>query len=199
MKPAVFLDRDGTICEEVGYMNHIDRYHLYPWSAEAIRKLNRAGLPTVIVTNQSGIARGYFPESFVSEVHQMLTSDLARRDARVDAIYYCPHHPDGCIPGLTKTCMCRKPGIGMIERAARELNLDPASSFVVGDRYSDIQLGFNAGARSIMVLTGYGKGEYKYQKHSWSRQPDHVADDLGGAVDWILGQLDSPLEIGRQE
>lgn len=188
MKPAVFLDRDGTLCEEVGYLNHIDRFQIYPWTAKAILKLNHAGLPAVILTNQSGIARGYFPEALVLEVHEKFKAQLARFHARIDGLYYCPHHPNGAIPRLRRSCQCRKPGLGMLQRAARELNLDPTASFVVGDRYLDVQMGFNAGARSVLVLTGYGKGEYKYNKKSWPRQPDFVAEDLDSAVDWILDQ-----------
>jgi D-glycero-D-manno-heptose 1,7-bisphosphate phosphatase len=186
MKPAVFLDRDGTVSEEVGYVNHIDRFHVFSWTGRAIRKLNQAGLKTVVLTNQSGVARGYFPETLIHEVHDKLKLELARSEAYLDAIYYCPHHPEGNVAQYCRDCECRKPGIGMIQRAVQELNLDLSSSCVIGDRYIDLQMGFAAGIRSILVLSGYGRGELHYQKELWARQPDHTAENLDEAVDWVL-------------
>lgn len=186
MKAAVFLDRDGTVNEEVGYVNHIDRFRIFPWTAPAIRKLNQAGLPSVLVTNQSGVARGYFPETLVQEIHTRLQDELARFTARLDAIYYCPHHPDGKVTAYRKTCDCRKPAPGMLHRASQDLGLDLGASFVVSDRYQDVAMGFQAGARGILLLSGYGKGEYEYQREGWPRQPDFVATDLLEGVGWIL-------------
>jgi D-glycero-D-manno-heptose 1,7-bisphosphate phosphatase len=186
--PAVFLDRDGTISEEVGYINHLDRLQLYPWSAEAIRKLNRAERPVIVVTNQSGVARGYFTEELLHGVHQKIALELAARGARVDAIYYCPHHPAAPLEAYRVNCRCRKPLIGMVEEAAKRFHIDLGSSYVVGDSYRDMQLGFHAGARTILVMTGYGRGEYEYQRHRWPRLPDRIAENLLEAVDIILGE-----------
>jgi D-glycero-D-manno-heptose 1,7-bisphosphate phosphatase len=181
LRPAVFLDRDGTIAEEVGYLNHASRFRMFPFVAAAVRRLNEAGLPVVVVTNQSGVGRGYFPESLVRTVNEVMTRQLAAAQARIDAIYYCPHTSSEC-------CECRKPKIGMLERAAREHSLDLRRSFVVGDRYGDIELARNAQAHSILVRTGYGEGELMWHSEKWSVQPDFVAEDLRDATDWILRQ-----------
>lgn len=191
MDPAVFLDRDGTVCEEVGYVNHIDRLRVYAWSASAIRKLNQAGIKAVLVTNQSGVARGLFPEALVHEVHEKLQQELAGSQAFLDGIYYCPHHPDGEVAAYRVRCECRKPQPGMIRRAVRELSLDSARSYVVGDKYVDMEMAYRAGARGILVLSGYGKGEWQYQRHNWARLPEYVAVDLFEAVEWILHQASS--------
>ena len=175
---GVFIDRDGTISEEVGYVNHISRYQVYPWTAEAIRNFNEAGLKAIVVTNQAGVARGYFTEELVKQVHEKLVTEMTRAGARFDAIYYCPHHPSVGEPPYRQTCNCRKPKIGMLQRAAAEFGIDVAQSFVIGDRYGDIELAQNAGARSIFVLSGYGLGEYEYQRQNWKWQPDCVAKDL---------------------
>ncbi len=189
MNRAVFLDRDGTVSEEVGYVNHIDRFRVSPWSSSAIRSLNEAGLRVVLVTNQSGIARGYFPEQLLHETHDKLRAELARDGARLDGIYYCPHHPEGKIAAYRKSCACRKPGIALLQEASCDLDIDLASSFFVGDKYLDLETGFRAKARGVLVLTGYGKGEYEYLRESWPRQPDFVAADLGDAAEWILTQI----------
>jgi len=191
MKAAVFLDRDGTVSEEVGYVNHIDRFRIFPWSGPALHKLNEAGLATVLVTNQSGVARGYFPESLVAEIHGRLLAELTLSGARLDAIYYCPHHPEGKVAEFRRTCDCRKPAPGMIRRAAADLDLDLRSSFVVSDRYQDLSMGFADGARGILLLTGYGKGEYHYHRETWPRPPAFVAVDLLEASEWILSQIEN--------
>jgi len=195
---AVFLDRDGTISEEVGYVNHVSRLQLYPWSAEAIRKLNGAGWPVIMVTNQSGVARGYFSEELVREVHQKMTGELAAHGAKLDGIYYCPHHPTGQLQAYRIDCRCRKPLTGMLEEAAKRFHIDLRSSYVVGDGYRDMQLGFNAGARTILVLTGYGRGEYEHQRHRWPRQPDWIAENLLEAVDIILREAARPAAGARR-
>jgi D-glycero-D-manno-heptose 1,7-bisphosphate phosphatase len=181
-KRAVFLDRDGTIAEEVGYANHLSRFAVYPFAARAIRKLNAAGVPVVVVTNQSGVARGFFPESLVEQMHDKMSAELAAGGAHVDAIYYCPHIRDDA-------CSCRKPLPGMLEKAAREHDLNVRGSFIVSDRYNDIRMGQDNGCRSILVLTGYGRGEYEWNRASWPRQPDYVAENLAEAVDIILQEL----------
>jgi D-glycero-D-manno-heptose 1,7-bisphosphate phosphatase len=176
---AVFLDRDGTISEEYGYANHISRFQMFPFAAAAIRRLNEAGIPVIVVTNQSGVARGYFGEELVARIHARMSDELAAAGARVDGVYYCPHvRADGC--------KCRKPEVGMLKQAAREHNLQLGGSTVVGDRYSDVALGHAAGCRSIFVLTGYGRGDYEWHHASWPRQPDDVVENLAEAVDLIL-------------
>lgn len=184
----MFLDRDGTIIEEVGYVNHLDRVRLYPWSAEAIRKLNQAGVWVIVVTNQSGVARGHFTEDLVRQVHEKIGRELARCGAHVDGFYYCPHHPSARLPDYRVECRCRKPATGLLERAAKEFSIDLRESAVVGDSYRDMELGFNAGARTILVMTGYGRGEYEFQRQGWARPPDGVAENLLEAVDIILAE-----------
>jgi len=181
MRPAVFLDRDGTIAEEVGYLNHASRFRMFPFAAGAIRRLNDAGLPVVVVTNQSGVGRAYFPESLVCSVNELMTQQLLAAGARIDAVYYCPHTSED-------HCVCRKPKTGMLERAALEHALDLQHSFVVGDRYGDIELARNVRARAILVRTGYGEGELTWHAAKWPLQPDFVAEDLSHAADWILRQ-----------
>jgi len=181
-QPAVFLDRDGTINEEMGYLNHLSRFELLPQAIPAIRRLNAAGLKVVVVTNQSGAARGYFPTSLVEEIHALLQKILAAGGAHLDGIYACLHGPaDGCA--------CRKPRPALLEQAARDLDLDLSRSYLVGDRYIDIQTAANAGAKGILVLTGYGRGEYDYLRAAQPVQPVHVAPDLEAAVEWILQDL----------
>jgi len=180
-RPAVFLDRDGTIAEEVGYLNHASRFRMFSFVAAAIHRLNEAGLPVIVVTNQSGVGRGYFPESLVQTVNEMMTQQLVKAGAKIDAIYYCPHIS-------AENCSCRKPRTGMLDRAAFEHAIDLRRSFVVGDRYGDMQLARNARARSILVRTGYGEGELAWHAANWLIQPDFVAEDLTQAADWILRQ-----------
>ncbi len=182
LRPAVFLDRDGTICEEVGYLNHISRFRMFAFAAGAIRRLNGAGVPVVVVTNQSGVGRGLFPESFLQQVNAEMTRQLAAAEAKLDAIYYCPHTAE-------TDCNCRKPKPAMLERAAREHHLDLRRSLVVGDRYADIELARRVGARSILVETGYGRGELEWCSAHWPSQPDHIAEELSHAVDWILRHI----------
>ncbi|PIU54521.1 MAG: D,D-heptose 1,7-bisphosphate phosphatase [Deltaproteobacteria bacterium CG07_land_8_20_14_0_80_60_11] len=181
-QPAVFLDRDGTINEQMGYINHLSRFRLLPQVVPAIRRLNAAGLKVVLVTNQSGAARGYFPVTLVNEVHEHLQQLLAAGGAHLDGIYVCLHGPD-------EGCACRKPSPTLLEQAARGLDLDLSRSYLVGDRYIDIQTAANAGAKGILVLTGYGRGEYEYLRAGQRVQPVQVALDLQEAVEWILQDL----------
>jgi D-glycero-D-manno-heptose 1,7-bisphosphate phosphatase len=178
-RPAVFLDRDGTISEDVGYLNDVSQFRMFPFAAEAIRKLNDANLPVIVVTNQSGVGRGFFAESMVHLVHEEMTQQLAAAGAHLTAIYYCPHTSDD-------DCECRKPKPGMIRQAAREHGVDMARSFVVGDRYGDVELAQANGGRGVLVRTGYGAEDLRVNSASWVQQPDFVADDLADAVNWIL-------------
>jgi D-glycero-D-manno-heptose 1,7-bisphosphate phosphatase len=191
----VFLDRDGTMIEEVGYLDAIDRIAWYPWTIDAIRALNRAGLPIVVVTNQSGVARGYFSETFVDVVHQQLAATLAAGGAHVAAYYYCPHHPDGPVPEYAMRCDCRKPARGLVDRAARDLDLDPARSFVVGDKWLDVALARAIGARGILVRTGSGAAEEKRAPPGLA--PDAIVDNLAAAASWILANLESTIRDPR--
>jgi len=185
---AVFIDRDGTINEEMGYVNHLDRFTLLPRTTKAIRLINDNGLKAVVVTNQSGVARGMFPESLVGEVHRKMENLLRADGAHVDGIYYCPHHPDFGPPEYRKRCQCRKPATGMIERACNDLGIDPTKSYMIGDRIMDMDFGHKIGTRGILVLTGYGKGELAYRDGQWREKPSFIAKDLYDAVRWIIAQ-----------
>jgi len=180
------MDRDGTISEEVGYVNHPTRYKVFPYAAEAVRLLNEQGWLAVLVTNQAGVARGYFTEEMIGTVHGSLQTELERGGARLDAIYYCAHHPSVGEPPYRFDCDCRKPKPGLIQRAATDLEIELDESWMVGDRYSDIELARNAGVRACFVLSGYGRGEWEYQRASWKHQPDLVAENLLEAVRKII-------------
>ena|SRR5438128_1289989 len=186
LRTAVFLDRDGTLTEEVGYVNHLARVSIYPWTSAAVRELNQAGLLAIVVTNQSGVGQGYFPEELVHRVHERIGQELAADDARLDALYYCPHHPIARLENYRQECRCRKPGPGMVEQAAEDFHLDVTSSYVVGDSVRDIQLAANAGAHSVLVMTGYGRGNYEYMRHDFPGEPDLIAENLLEAVEKIL-------------
>jgi D-glycero-D-manno-heptose 1,7-bisphosphate phosphatase len=183
---AVFLDRDGTIIEEVGYLDRAERVEFYPWTIDAIRAFNRAGLAVVMISNQSGVARGFFTETVVDHVHAHMAAMLAEGGARIDAYYYCPHHPDGKVVEYARPCECRKPGRGLIDRAVRELDVDPARSFVVGDRWVDVALARAVGASGVLVRTGYGMSVEQQRPDDLTA--DAVVDNLIAAASWILGR-----------
>ncbi len=186
LNPAVFLDRDGTINEEKGYINHPSRFRLLKGVPEAIRLLNKNGFLTIIVTNQAGVARGYFKEELVQRVHENMHKQLKQAGAYIDAVYYCPHHPEAGKEPYRKSCRCRKPSPGMIEQACSDLPIDLTRSYLVGDRHKDILFARQFSLTAVMVLTGYGRGEYEYQKGQWREQPDHIAPDLYHGVQWII-------------
>ena len=187
MRPAAFLDRDGTIIEEVGYLNRIERLALFPWTIDAIRALNGAGVAVVVVTNQAGVGHGYFDEEFVRDTHRRIDATLRAGGAYVDGYYYCPHHPTAKLDVYRQACECRKPGTGMLRLAAAELDLDLPRSYVVGDRWGDVELARAAGARAVIVTTGYASA--KEPRSEGSAIADHVADNLAGAAGWIIGDL----------
>ena len=191
MRPAVFLDRDGTIIEERGYLDRLDLLELFPWTVDAIRLVNRAGFAAVVITNQSAIGRGIIDEPFLHRVHEAIDARMAAGRARIDAYYFCPHHPDADLEAYRQTCRCRKPQPGLIERACRELQLDPSRSVMVGDKPSDLEVAPRVGARSVLVLTGYGLGEWEYRRDRFRITPDHVASDLLDAVEWALKERPS--------
>jgi D-glycero-D-manno-heptose 1,7-bisphosphate phosphatase len=186
MKPAIFMDRDGTLSHEVGYVNHLSRFRLYPYAVDAVRLINRSGFLAVVVTNQAGVARGYFPESLVHEVHGALRTAMERGGARLDGLYVCLHHPSAGEPPYREDCDCRKPRPGLLRRAEAELGVDLRRSWVVGDRRNDVEVAWNAGARAALVRSGYGLGELTYHAPAWPRQPDLVADHLLEAVQKIV-------------
>jgi D-glycero-D-manno-heptose 1,7-bisphosphate phosphatase len=184
---AIFLDRDGTINEDIGYVSRPEELVLYPWAAEAIRIINDSGAKAIVVTNQSGVARGIYTEETLEAIHRRLIEELAAEGARIDAVYYCPHHPEYGDRRYRMECRCRKPGPGMLDRAAREHGIDLARSYVIGDKASDIRLAAGAGARGVLVLTGYG-AETAAHPGVWPCEPEFVADNLLEAVDRIVGR-----------
>lgn len=188
-RPAVFLDRDGTINEQMGYINHISRFHLLPGVGKAIKLLNDKNIPVVVVTNQSGLARGYFPEPLLDEVHEWMRSLLMQDQASIDGLYTCPHHPEAKEAKYRVNCSCRKPKTGLLEQAAADMHLDLNQSFMVGDRWSDIRCGAAVGATTLLVLTGYGRGDAQYIGPYQSEQPQCISENLMDAVQWIVNKL----------
>ena len=186
LKPAVFMDRDGTLAHEVGYINHLSRFKLYPFAVEAVRLVNRSGFLAVVVTNQAGVARGYFPESMIHEVHAQVRAAMESGGAHLDGIYYCPHHPSVGEPPYRQECDCRKPRPGLVLRAAAELGIDLPRSWVVGDRPGDLELAWKVGARGALVKTGYGLGELAFNRARFQREPDMLADHVLEAVASIV-------------
>ena len=185
-RPVVFIDRDGTLTEEVGYVNHPSRLRLLPRSAEAIRRLNAAGVAAVVVTNQAGIARGYFSPDVLRASHETLLAQLKDAGAYLDGVYVCAHHPTEGVPPYRATCECRKPAPGLLLRASADLDLDLTAATMVGDKGSDLVPARAVGARGVLVLTGYGLGEWEYRRAELPVAPDHVAGDLLDAVEWAL-------------
>jgi len=178
VKACIFLDRDGTIIEEVGYLQEPQNLHIIKGAAQAIRLLNEENLLVVMITNQSGIERGYYSENMLKEIHLELFDQLAIREAHIDAIYYCPHHPD-------INCNCRKPKVGMIDQAVERFGIDLQSSWVIGDKSSDIAAGKYVGSNTVLVLTGYGK--WTQDQMTEDRVlADYVCQDLLEAVRMIL-------------
>jgi D-glycero-D-manno-heptose 1,7-bisphosphate phosphatase len=186
---AVFLDRDGNINRDVGYPHSYEQIEIYPYSFEAIRKINQAGLLAVIVTNQSGVGRGLITEPELRDIHDRMTEALRRQGASIDGVFYCPHHADSEIPAYARECDCRKPNPGMGLKAAAELGIDTRRSYMVGDKVEDIEFGINLGATPVLVLTGYGKTSLERLK-SRGITPAHVAPHLLDAVNWILEHED---------
>ncbi len=183
-RPAVFLDRDGNINEDVGYLSEMRQLTLYPWAIDAVRLLNRAGYLVVMVTNQGGIGRKMIRPEFVVELHAEIDRRLAAGGARVDAWYYCPHRPEARIDDLRSECRCRKPATGMALDAARDLGIDLTRSWVIGDKWGDVNLGQRIGGRSILVRTGWGSLEEATRPPG--QTVDAICDSLAGAVAVVL-------------
>lgn len=184
--PAVLVDRDGTLIEDRGYVDRVDRMDIYPYSVEALRVLQRAGYRVVVVTNQAGVAYGMFGEDFVHEANGWLRARFEAGGVRLDGIYYCPHHPNANVAAYRRECDCRKPKPGMALRAAKDLELDLSRSFVVGDRWLDVGLATSAGARGILVRTGYGATQATHPPEGAVAAA--VVDHVHAAATWILRQ-----------
>ncbi len=187
-RPAVFLDRDGTIIWDPSYLTQLSQLRLLRGAAAAIRLLNRAGFAVVIATNQSGVARGLLTEETLRTIHDALLLRLRRRGAHLDGIYYCPYHPEAEVSQYRVDSDCRKPAPGMLLQAARELDLDLSRSYSVGDSARDLEAGRRAGCRAVLVLTGSGRRTLGNWAHEWP--PDYVAKDLRAAAAWILEQAE---------
>lgn len=185
-KPAVFIDRDGTVNEQMGYINHLSRFKILPGAAEAIRLLNSHQYLTIIVSNQSGVARGYYPIELVNEVHAHMKTLVEKAGAMIDGIFFCPHYAKGSVPEYSIRCNCRKPKTGLIEKACDAFDIDMKNSYVIGDRYSDIELAVQLDIEGILVTTGYGLGDLDYVFPRLPFSPAYVAKNLLHAVRWII-------------
>lgn len=189
-RPAVFIDRDGTINKQRGYINHVSRFVLIPGTAEAVRLLNIHQYLSIIISNQSGVARGYFPLELVEDIHAHMRELLKKEDAVIDGIFFCPHYRTGVVSEYTADCDCRKPRTGLIKSACETFDIDMANSYVIGDRCTDIELAQRADIKGILVKTGYGLGDIEYVLPRSPFQPEHIADDLLDAVRWIIEKDD---------
>ena len=185
---AVFLDRDGTIIEEVNYLSRLQDVALLPQAAEAIARLNRQQIPVILISNQSGVARGKFSESFVEETHHYLQKILSRKGAHLDDFFFCPHHPESGSAPYKKACNCRKPAPGLLYKAATRHLLDLSKSYVIGDKLIDVELALRVGGKGILVETGYGKSE-KEKIDQLRTIPNLICADLNSAASWILAEL----------
>lgn len=186
---AIFLDRDGTINEEVGYIESLDRFIIIPDAFKAIRLINLSGLKTVVLTNQAAIAKGIATEAFVQKTHEYLQAMLQQKGAAIDAFYYCPHHPTEGSPAYRRICDCRKPAPGLFLQAAREMEIDLAASFMIGDRYRDMEAAHRAGVKGVLVKTGYGADVLENagpDREPPEGKPEFIADSILEAVRWIL-------------
>lgn len=186
---AVFLDRDGTINEEVGYLDSLDKLTIIPCAYEAIRLINKSGMKAVVVSNQAGVARGLFTEEFVKQTNDYLQAILSRQEAYINNFYYCPHHPTEGVEPYRQICDCRKPEPGMLVQAAQDLNIDLGKSYLIGDRFNDMEAAKKVGVKGILVRTGYGNDilrEDGPDKAAPGNKPDFIAVDILDAVKWIL-------------
>ncbi len=186
MNRAVFLDRDGTVTEEVGYLTDLNKLRLLPGAGAAIKKLNEAGIKVVLVTNQSGVARGHFPESQVHEAHERLGRMLREDGAKLDGVYYCPHHPTAGGSKYTMVCDCRKPETGLLDRASKDLDIELGRSYMVGDKWSDVEVAHRAGAKAVLVRSGFAHDDPGNVRPALVKAPNFTAHDLSEAVEWIL-------------
>ena len=186
-RPAVFLDRDGTMIHDVGYLGRRDGVRWFPWTVDAIRLLNRAGYLVCVTTNQGGVGLGHYDEDAVKALHRWMDDVLGAEDARVDAWFYCPHHPEAVTQDLRLPCECRKPAPGMIRQAGRQFPIDLAASYVIGDKQSDVDLAQRAGTQAILVTTGYGEAVVRAHGGVVPGAA-HVAANLMEAASWLIGR-----------
>ena len=186
MRNAIFFDRDGTLLVEFGYLTHPTQAVPYARSGEAIRRAKAHGFLAIVVTNQSGIARAYLNEMQLEEIHDRVLA-LYAEDGGIDAVYYCPHHPDGTVPAFSRPCSCRKPAPGLGRAAADRFGIDLARSYVVGDKLTDVDFGRALGARPCLVRTGFGKRE-EARAGAETLRDVHLAGDVLDAVDWAIGE-----------
>lgn len=187
MERVIFLDRDGTLNEEVHYLHRKGDLRLLPGVAEALRRLREAGFRIVVVTNQAGVARGYYTEADVRELHRYMNEILRAQGAGVDYFFYCPHHPEHGIGVYKKQCHCRKPETGMFEMAEQYFSVDKAHSWMIGDKLIDVQAGRNYGVHTVLVGTGYGAQEHEDMEKQ-KKPYDFYAETLLAAAEEILGR-----------
>jgi D-glycero-D-manno-heptose 1,7-bisphosphate phosphatase len=195
-RPAVFLDRDGTITVERGYVTRPEDLELIPGASAAIRSLNKAGLLVVVVSNQSGVARGLMSEDDLASVHRALEGLLSEGGAELDAAYYCPNHPQGTVVRYARDASCRKPALGMLELAVRDLDIEVSSSFMVGDQITDVEFAGQAGMPMLLVLTGKGRETEAAAKAAGLEIAASLAD-LSGAAEWILSRVGGGDDMGE--
>ena len=184
--PVVFIDRDGTINIDGGYINDPDNFIMYPYASQAVRMLNVNGFLAVVITNQSGLARGFFTEEVMNNIHEKMNNIFKMQGAYIDGLYFCPHDPNAKIEKYKAVCKCRKPETGLIENAIKDLPIDTNRMYFIGDKHSDIMAGHKSGCKTIMVKTGYGKGDLLHKSSKWEVKPDKVCDNLLKAVKIIL-------------
>jgi D-glycero-D-manno-heptose 1,7-bisphosphate phosphatase len=199
MRPVVFLDRDGTLNEEIGYIHDATMLNLIQGAAASVQKLNQANIGAVLVSNQTGAARGFYAEDHIHKLNERLIKLLSEGGAQLDALYYCPHLETGKVPEFSIKCDCRKPQPGMVQRAFKEHpDLDPSCAYVVGDKASDIELARNCGAKGILVKTGYGQAvtDGRYQ---WKIEPDYLAHNITDAINWILKDIETQKTQSTRE
>ena len=186
---VIFLDRDGTINRESGYITSVEQLHLYEGTVPALKMLNDMGYRIVIVSNQAGVGKGLLTEPTLIEINNALLDMLKRSGIAIERLYYCPHHPEAVVPEYKRQCPCRKPGTGMVTRAALELGVDVRNAYVVGDKLTDVELARNFGGRGILVLTGYGEKERdkldQVRDEPGRVVPVYIASDILDAVNWI--------------
>jgi D-glycero-D-manno-heptose 1,7-bisphosphate phosphatase len=194
VQPAVFLDRDGTMVQDVGYLSRLEDLQWFPWTIEAVRLLHRAGFLLCVTTNQSGIALGFCTDAFVRRAHEEMSAAIDAAGARIDGWFYCPHHPQAAIDALRTDCECRKPKPGLVRQAQERFDIDLSRSFVIGDKAADVGLAEAVGARGILVRTGYGESELVRHNGHLSGAA-HVATDLLGAATWILAEAGHPKAL----
>ncbi len=182
---AVFLDRDGTVNQDKGYINHPDDFNIYPFAGKAIKLLNDLGFYVFIVTNQSGVARGFYDFNDLEKIHSKMITQLAAEGAKIDRIYLSPYFKEGIVEPYNIAHNDRKPNTGLFLKAQKDFSFSPRKSYMIGDRYSDIEFGKRAGLTSILVLTGDGEKEFLNNRSLWQYQPDYIVKDLWAAAKFI--------------